>query len=75
MEILSAVVRALKRGVRLIMLTHVVDDLASDQSSALETIRREAEQIEGRLIVYSTPVTEWAFSMPIVHGALRRHRG
>lgn len=44
-EILNAVVRALRRGVRLIVLTHAAEDLASQQSLALETIRREAERI------------------------------
>ena len=58
MEILSAVVRALKRGVQLIMLTHAADDLASNQSVALEAIRREAERIRGHLVVYSAPVME-----------------
>lgn len=55
-EVLSAVVGALKRGVRLIILTHKVSDLASGQSVALETIRREAERIGGHLTVYSVPI-------------------
>jgi len=58
MEILRAVVRALKRGVRLIVLTHAADNLASNQSVALEAIRQEAERIRGQLIVYSAPVME-----------------
>lgn len=52
-EILGALIRALKRGVRLSMLTQAAENLASYQSMALEPIRREAERIGGRLIVYS----------------------
>jgi phosphatidylserine/phosphatidylglycerophosphate/cardiolipin synthase-like enzyme len=57
-EIFGALIRVLKRGVRLTVLTHAADDLSSPQSVALETIRREAERIQGRLIVYSVSTAD-----------------
>jgi phosphatidylserine/phosphatidylglycerophosphate/cardiolipin synthase-like enzyme len=57
-EIFGALIRALKRGVRLTVLTHAADDLSSPQSVALEAIRREAERIQRRLIVYSVSTAD-----------------
>ncbi|MCA3761422.1 MAG: hypothetical protein IN804_00500 [Cutibacterium sp.] len=44
---------ALTRGVRLVLITHDVADLATVNSHALEELRREAERVGGDLAVFS----------------------
>ena len=57
-EIFGALIRALKRGVQLNILTHAADNLSSPQSVALEAIRREAERMKGQLTVYSVSTAD-----------------
>ncbi|MFZ5898178.1 MAG: phospholipase D-like domain-containing protein [Bacillota bacterium] len=49
----AALVQALHRGVRVTIITHDADDLASEQSVAVEEIRREAERL-GRWVALYT---------------------
>ena len=51
---LEEVLRALWRGVRVTVMTHAADDVASEQSKALEHLRRESEALPGSLTVYTT---------------------
>lgn len=44
---------ALARGVKVIIIGHGLDDLASHQSQALERLRREAVRLHARLIAYA----------------------
>jgi len=53
-----ALIQALSRGIRLTIITHDADNLASDQSLAIEEIRREADRLGGWLTVYTAAVPE-----------------
>ena len=52
----EAILEALGRGVKITVLTHEVENLASSQSVALEELRREAGRL-GRLLAVYTAVT------------------
>jgi phosphatidylserine/phosphatidylglycerophosphate/cardiolipin synthase-like enzyme len=49
----GSLTEALRRGTKIIMLTHQAEDLSSTQSIALEELRREAERLGGSLTIYS----------------------
>jgi phosphatidylserine/phosphatidylglycerophosphate/cardiolipin synthase-like enzyme len=52
-SILTPLLSAMLRGVRVDLLTHDALNLSSFTSRAIEELRREAERIRGRLTVYS----------------------
>ncbi len=53
----EAILRALYRGVRVTIVTHSVEDLGSEQSKAIERLRREAVRLALALAVYSADIT------------------
>lgn len=56
--VVSSITQALNRGVRVMIITHNADDIASDQSIALEEIRKDAERLNGKFILYTANVPE-----------------
>jgi hypothetical protein len=52
-RLLDALLKALKRGVHVLIVTHGASDLSSYASSAIEELRREAKGLEGHLEVLS----------------------
>lgn len=63
--------RALARGVDVVLITHRADNIASFQSRALEELRRGTEHVQARLTVY-TVKTEVGSESPstLVHAKL-----
>jgi len=55
-SLMQALVDALGRGVKLTVLTHHAEDLASSQSVAIEELRREAVRLKKTLWVYTADV-------------------
>lgn len=52
-SLMATLVEALGRGVKITVLTHAAENLASSQSVALENLRREAERLGKSLSVYT----------------------
>jgi len=53
--ITQSILGALHRGVTVTVITHSVEDISSDQSRAIEELRREAHRMSGTLTIYTSP--------------------
>ncbi len=53
--ITESLLGALHRGVAVTIITHSVEDIGSDQSRAIEDLRREALRMSANLTIYTSP--------------------